>query len=71
MRLLLVEPPKKTWELMGQCISPPLGLAQLAAVLEAECIVLLLRGHYPNLGPFSIVPGIYYSRRVSPSLPLS
>jgi len=34
MRVLLVEPPKKTWELMGECVSPPLGLAQLAAVLE-------------------------------------
>ena len=34
MKVLLVEPPKITWELMGgNCVSPPLGLAQLAAVL--------------------------------------
>ena len=39
MNVLLVEPPKLTWELMGgNCISPPLGLAQLAAVLEKEGI---------------------------------
>ena len=38
MNILLVEPPKKTWELMGDCVSPPLGLAQLAAVLEKENI---------------------------------
>ncbi|MDY6907466.1 MAG: radical SAM protein [Chloroflexota bacterium] len=38
MKVLLVEPPKKTWELMGECVSPPLGLAQLAAVLEEEGI---------------------------------
>ncbi|MBE0415865.1 MAG: hypothetical protein IBX36_04915 [Dehalococcoidia bacterium] len=36
--MLLVEPPKRTWELMGECVSPPLGLAQLAAVLEEEGI---------------------------------
>jgi anaerobic magnesium-protoporphyrin IX monomethyl ester cyclase len=36
MRILLVEPPKVNWELMGNCISPPLGLAYLAAVLEKE-----------------------------------
>ena len=41
MRILLVEPPKTTWELMGcNCISPPLGLAQLAAVLKAEGITV-------------------------------
>ena len=39
MRVLLVEPPKKIWELMGgNCISPPLGLAYLAAALEQEGI---------------------------------
>jgi anaerobic magnesium-protoporphyrin IX monomethyl ester cyclase len=38
VKVLLVEPPKKTWELMGDCVSPPLGLAQLAAVLEEENI---------------------------------
>lgn len=35
MRVLLVEPPKKPWEMMGDFIAPPIGLAQLAAVLEA------------------------------------
>ena len=38
MKVLLVEPPRKTWDLMGTCVSPPLGLAQLAAVLEAAGI---------------------------------
>ena len=38
MKILLVEPPRKTWDIMGRCVSPPLGLAQLAAVLEAEGI---------------------------------
>ena len=37
MKVLLVEPPKRTWELMGgNCIAPPSGLAQLAAILEEE-----------------------------------
>ncbi len=35
MKVLLVEPPKKPWEMMGDFIAPPVGLAQLAAVLEA------------------------------------
>ena len=38
MKVLLIEPPRKTWDIMGRCVSPPLGLAQLAAVLEAEDI---------------------------------
>ncbi len=38
MKVLLVEPPRKSWELMGTCVSPPLGLAQLAGVLEAANI---------------------------------
>ncbi|MGD2295952.1 MAG: radical SAM protein [Candidatus Aminicenantes bacterium] len=38
MIVLLVEPPKKTWGVMGDYIAPPLGLAQLAAVLEKENI---------------------------------
>jgi anaerobic magnesium-protoporphyrin IX monomethyl ester cyclase len=38
MKVLLIEPPKVGWELMGDCVSPPLGLAQLAAVLEEEDI---------------------------------
>ena len=36
MNVLLIEPPKKVWDLMGDCVSPPLGLAQLAGVLERE-----------------------------------
>jgi len=39
MKVLLVEPSKTTWKLMGgNYVSPPLGLAQLAAVLEKEDI---------------------------------
>ena len=38
MKVLLVEPPRQSWELMGTCVSPPLGLAQLAAVLETAGI---------------------------------
>ena len=34
MKALFVEPPKTPWEMMGDFIAPPLGLAQLAAVLE-------------------------------------
>jgi len=34
MKVLFVEPPKKPWEMMGDFIAPPIGLAQLAAVLE-------------------------------------
>jgi anaerobic magnesium-protoporphyrin IX monomethyl ester cyclase len=36
VNVLLVEPPKKPWEMMGDFIAPPIGLAQLAAVLEAD-----------------------------------
>ena len=35
MRVLLVEPPKTPWEMMGDVVAPPLGLAQLAGCLEA------------------------------------
>ena len=34
MRVLLVEPPKVPWSMMGDVIAPPLGLAQLAGCLE-------------------------------------
>jgi radical SAM superfamily enzyme YgiQ (UPF0313 family) len=34
MRVLLVEPPKIPWEMMGDVAALPLGLAQLAACLE-------------------------------------
>jgi len=36
MKVLLVEPPKKPWEMMGDFIAPTIGLVQLAAVLEAD-----------------------------------
>lgn len=36
VRILLIEPPKAVWDLMGDCVSPPLGLAWIAAVLERE-----------------------------------
>jgi len=34
MRVLLVEPPKIPWEMMGDVVALPLGLAQLAGCLE-------------------------------------
>ena len=34
MHVLLVEPPKVPWEMMGSVLAPPLGLAQLAGCLE-------------------------------------
>lgn len=38
MKVLLVEPLKVIWEMMRPCVPPPLGLAQLAAVLEENDI---------------------------------
>jgi radical SAM superfamily enzyme YgiQ (UPF0313 family) len=38
MRVLLVEPPKIPWEMMGDVVAPPLGLAQLAGCLEQASI---------------------------------
>ncbi len=38
MRVLLLEPPKTPWEMMGDVVAPPLGLAQLAGCLEAAQI---------------------------------
>jgi len=40
MRVLLVEPPKTPWEMMGDVVAPPLGLAQLAGCLEAAGIAV-------------------------------
>ena len=34
LRVLLVEPPKKPWELLGESVMPPLGLAYVAASLR-------------------------------------
>jgi anaerobic magnesium-protoporphyrin IX monomethyl ester cyclase len=36
LRILLVEPPKDFWFVMGEYISPPFGLLTLAAYLEAN-----------------------------------
>ena len=38
MRVLLLEPPKIPWEMMGDVVAPPLGLAQLGGCLEAANI---------------------------------
>ena len=39
MKVLLVEPPKTCWELMGEKnVSPPLGLAQIAGMLENHSV---------------------------------
>jgi len=38
MHVLLLEPPKTPWEMMGDVVAPPLGLAQLAGCLEAADI---------------------------------
>jgi len=38
MRVLLLNPPRKTWSLMGDSVAPPIGLACLAGVLEHEGI---------------------------------
>ncbi|MFQ5891179.1 MAG: B12-binding domain-containing radical SAM protein [Candidatus Methanofastidiosia archaeon] len=38
MKVLLIDPPKKIWEMMGDCCSPPLGLSYLAAMLEQHDI---------------------------------
>jgi len=38
MRVLLLEPPKVPWEMMGDVVAMPLGLAQLAGCLEAASI---------------------------------
>ena len=38
MRVLLLEPPKVPWEMMGDVVVPPLGLAQLAGCLEQASI---------------------------------
>jgi anaerobic magnesium-protoporphyrin IX monomethyl ester cyclase len=34
MQVLLLEPPKVPWEMMGDVVAPPVGLAQLAGCLE-------------------------------------
>jgi len=36
MRVLFVEPPRTFWFVMGEYLSPPFGILQLAAYLERE-----------------------------------
>ncbi|MCQ5374607.1 MAG: B12-binding domain-containing radical SAM protein [Candidatus Methanomethylicia archaeon] len=36
MKVLFIEPPKEIWFVMGDYLSPPLGIIQLAAYLERE-----------------------------------
>jgi anaerobic magnesium-protoporphyrin IX monomethyl ester cyclase len=51
MRVLVVEPPKTPWEMMGDVVAPPLGLAQLAGCLEeAEIPVEVLDANALGLG---------------------
>jgi len=51
MRVLLLEPPKIPWEMMGDVVAPPLGLAQLAGCLEqAEIPVEILDANAQEIG---------------------
>jgi len=51
MRVLLVEPPKTPWEMMGDVVALPLGLAQLAGCLEkANIAVEILDANASELG---------------------
>lgn len=38
MKVLLIEPPKLRWEMMGDYVAPPVGLAQVAACLQQHNI---------------------------------
>ena len=38
MNVLLIEPPKLRWEMMGDYVAPPIGLAQVAACLQQHNI---------------------------------
>jgi len=51
VRVLLLEPPKTPWEMMGDVAALPLGLAQLAACLEqAEIPVEILDANALGIG---------------------
>jgi anaerobic magnesium-protoporphyrin IX monomethyl ester cyclase len=51
MRVLLLEPPKIPWEMMGDVVAPPLGLAQLAGCLEqADIPVEILDANALEIG---------------------
>ena len=59
MRVLLVEPPKIPWEMMGDVVAPPLGLAQLAGCLEQAGIpVEILDANAQELGWRDLEPAI-------------
>ncbi|MBU7004465.1 MAG: cobalamin B12-binding domain-containing protein, partial [Theionarchaea archaeon] len=36
MKVMLVEPPKETWFVMGEYLPPPLGILQLASYIDAN-----------------------------------
>jgi anaerobic magnesium-protoporphyrin IX monomethyl ester cyclase len=66
MKVLLIDPPVKIWELMGDCCAPPLGLAYIAAVLEQHDIPVELV-HCNGLGvTWKDVPEII--RKASPDI---
>ena len=51
MHVLLLEPPKTPWEMMGDMVAPPLGLAQLAGCLEqADIPVEILDANALGIG---------------------
>jgi len=66
MRVLLLEPPKTPWEMMGDVVAPPLGLAQLAGCLEAADIpVEILDANALGIGWDGLGPAI---ARTNPDL---
>ncbi len=59
MRVLLFEPPKIRWEMMGDVVAMPLGLAQLAGCLEeAEIPVDILDANASKIGWQKLEPAI-------------
>jgi anaerobic magnesium-protoporphyrin IX monomethyl ester cyclase len=59
MRVLLIEPPKTPWPMMGEVTAPPLGLAQLAGCLEqANIAVEILDANALKLGWEGLGPAI-------------
>jgi anaerobic magnesium-protoporphyrin IX monomethyl ester cyclase len=66
MKVLLIDPPVKIWELMGNCCAPPLGLAYIAAVLEQHDIPVELI-HCNGMGvTWEELPGLI--RKASPDI---
>ena len=59
MRVLLFEPPKVRWEMMGDVVAMPLGLAQLAGCLEqAEIPVDILDANAAGIDWHELEPAI-------------